>query len=194
MASSANKQKIQNRQVLESDSDWDSEMFMNNDRWPRYLVMTSTSKESHLSKLSPFATQNAFQAIAGTLKSIKRSRDGSFLVECCRKAQATNLSPVKVTIHKVLNSSCGVIRCRDLRNMSELEIWNEMKDQVVVGVHHVIVRKNGEVIPTSTLFLMFSAPDLSEEIKVGYLRVKVEMFVSNPLRCFNCNRFGHTSA
>ena len=91
MASSANKQKIQNRQVLESDSDWDSEMFMNNDRWPRYLVMTSTSEESPLSKLSPFAIQKGFQAIAGILKRIKRLRDGSFLVECCRMAHYTSL-------------------------------------------------------------------------------------------------------
>ena len=28
------------------------------------------------------------------------------------------------------------------------------------------------------------------EIKVEYLRVKVELFVPIPLRCFNCNRFG----
>ena len=77
--------------------------------------------------------------------------------------------------------------------MSELEFLGELKDQGVVGVHRVTVRKNGEVMPTSTLFLTFSSPDLRKEIKVGYLRVNVEMFVSNPLRCFGCNRFGHTS-
>ena len=44
----------------------DSELFMNNDSWPRYLAMTSASEQS-----SPFAIQKGFQAIAGTLKSIK---------------------------------------------------------------------------------------------------------------------------
>ena len=70
-----------------------------------------------LSKLSPFATQKGFQAIAGALKSIKRLRDGSFLVECGRKAQATDLlktvkfvdQPVKVSVHTSLNSSLAVI-------------------------------------------------------------------------------------
>ena len=78
--------------------------------------------------------------------------------------------------------------------MSELEIWDELKDQGVVGVHPVTVRKNGEVLPTNALFLTFSSPDLPKEMKVGYLRVKVEMFVPNPLRCFNWNRVGHTGA
>ena len=30
-------------------------------------------------------------------------------------------------------------------------------------------------------------------ITVGYLKVKVALFVPNPMRCFNCNTFGHTS-
>ena len=32
-----------------------------------------------------------------------------------------------------------------------------------------------------------------KKIKVGYLTVKVDLFVPNPLRCFNCNKFGHTN-
>ena len=78
--------------------------------------------------------------------------------------------------------------------MSELEIWDELKDQNLDRVHRVIVRKNEEVIPANTLFLTFSSPDLPKKIKVGYLRMKVEIFVPNPLGCFNCNRFGHKSA
>ena len=37
-------------------------------------------------------------------------------------------------------------------------------------------------------------PRPSKEIKVGQLRVRVEQFVPNLLICYNCNRFGHTSA
>ena len=72
--------------------------------------------------------------------------------------------------------------------MSEVEIRDELKDQGVVGV-----KKEGEVIPTNTLFLTFGSPDLPKEITVGYLKVKVALFVPNPMRCFNCNKCGHTS-
>ena len=56
------------------------------------------------------------------------------------------------------------------------------------------VRKNGEVIPTNILFLTSNSPDLEGEIKVEYLHVKVKLFVPNQIKCYNCNRFSHTSA
>ena len=77
--------------------------------------------------------------------------------------------------------------------MSEFELKDELKDQDVVGVNQVTLKKEGKVIPTNTLFLTFSSPELPKEITVGYLKGKVALFVSNPMRCFNCNKFGHTS-
>ena len=116
-----NKNK-RNRPDDENDSDSDNETYMTNSNLSRFLVVTSASEDLPLSKLSPFAIQKAFVGIAGIrLKSNKRLRDGSFLVECVKKHQANNLlktekivdRPVKVTIHKALNSSKGVIRCRE---------------------------------------------------------------------------------
>ena len=169
--------------------------------WPRFLIVESVSEDLPLQKLSPFAIQKDFQAIVGTLKNIKRLRDGSFLKECGKRAQAQNLlrtnrftdRPVKVSIHKTLDSSRGVIRCRDLADMSEVEIRDELKDHGVVAVNRVTLKKEGNVIPTNTLFLTFGSPELPKEITVGYLKVKVALFVPNPMRCFNCNKFGHTS-
>ena len=168
---------------------------------PWFLVVESSSDDLPLSKLSPSAVQKGFQAVAGTLKSIKRLRDGSFLVECGKRAQAQNLlrtnrfidRPVRVSIHKTLNSSRGVIRCQDLADMTEVEIQDELKDQGVVGVNQVTLKKEGKAIPTNTLFLTFGSPELPKEITVGYLKVKVALFVPNPMRCFNCNKFGHMS-
>ena len=113
-------------------------------------MVKSASEEQPLSKLSPFAVQKGFQAIARTLKRIartlkstKRIRDGSFLVECSRKTQAENLlktvnfvdRPVHVSVHKTFISFRGVIRCRELSDMSEIEIRDELKTQGVVEVH-----------------------------------------------------------
>ena len=77
--------------------------------------------------------------------------------------------------------------------MTEVEIRDELKDQGVVGVNRVTLKKEGKVIPTNTLFLTFGSPELPKEITVGYLKVKVALFVPNPMRRFNCNKFGHTS-
>ena len=77
--------------------------------------------------------------------------------------------------------------------MTEVEIRDELKDQGVVGVNRVTLKKEGKVIPTNTLFLTFGSPELPKEITVGYLKVKVALFVPNTMRCFNCNKSGHTS-
>ena len=60
------------------DNDQDSDTDSNNERsynscnnWPRFLVEESSSDDLPLSKLSTFAVQEGFQAVAGTLKSIK---------------------------------------------------------------------------------------------------------------------------
>ena len=75
----------------DSDSDYENERSYNCNNWPRFLVMESSNDDLPLIKLSPFAIQKGFQAVAGTLKSIKRLRDGSFLVECGKRAQTQNL-------------------------------------------------------------------------------------------------------
>ena len=116
--------KSKKRTRTDDDSDTENELFLTKDNWLRF------SDERLLSKLSPFAVQKGFQAVAGTLKSTKRLRDGSFLVECSRKTQAENLlktvhfvdRPVHVSVHKTLNSSRGVNRYRELSDMSETEI------------------------------------------------------------------------
>ena len=130
-----NKKRLRDNDQ-DSDSDSENERSYNScNNWPRLLVVESSSEDLPLSKLSPFAVQKGFQAVAGTLKSIERLRDGSFLVECARKSQAMSLlkttrfveRPVRVSIHKALN----VIRCRDLSGMTEMEIRTELQEQGV---------------------------------------------------------------
>ena len=119
----------------DTDTDSENESFLDTTaNWPRFLVVESAGVDLPLSKLSPFAIQKGFQAIAETLKSIKRLRDGVFLVECARKPQAMGLlkttqfidRPVCVSVHKALNSSRGVIRCHELSGMTEEEIKTEL--------------------------------------------------------------------
>ena len=101
--------------------------------------------------------------------------------------------PIRVSIHEALNSSRGVIRCRELSGMKETEIKKELQEQGVAEVHRVTVKRDTEKVPTNTLFLTFNTPELPKEITVGYLKVKVALFGPRPMRCFNCNKFGHTS-
>ena len=99
MAPTNKKRLWDNDQDLDSDSEKEHSCNSclcglaepNPNSWPSFLVVELSSDDLPLSKLSPFAVQKGFQAIARTLKCIRRLRDGSFLVECSKRAQAQNL-------------------------------------------------------------------------------------------------------
>ena len=80
-----------------------------------------------------------------------------------------------------------VVNCLPLQKNKYLMSWR------IRGVRRVTVKKDGAGIPTNTLFLTLNIPELPKLIRVSYVQVKVDLFVPNPLRCFGCNKFGHTS-
>ena len=173
------------------------------DSWPRFLVVESSDPTLSLSKISPFVIQKWFAGISGSITNVKRLRDASFLVEAPTKRVSDMLlkrngtlcvdREVKVVAHRTLNSCKGVIRCRELESMSEIEIRDEMKHYGVTDVHRVMVTRDGKKVPTNTYFFTFCLAKLPESVNVGYLRVRVTAFVPSPMRCFKCHRFGHTS-
>ena len=56
----------------EYDTDSDNEMLMKSEtNWPRFLIVESASEDLTLQKLSPFAVQKGFQAIAGSFLDTK---------------------------------------------------------------------------------------------------------------------------
>ena len=58
-------------------------------------------------------------------------------------------------------------------------------------VRRLTVKKDGKSIQTGTYFLTFDRPTPPEKLEVGYLKVDVSLYIPNPLRCFNCQKFGH---
>ena len=173
-----------------------------NENWPRFIVLESPHPTAPLSKISPFTVAKAIQGKFGTIKKITKMKSGSLLIEASRASQAqqilatTELSGLAVTAtaHRTLNSSKGVIKDyhKDLFFMSDEDILNELSDQGVTDVSRFFLKKDSQTIKTNTLFITFNTPTAPKELKIGYYNVKVQMYVPNPLRCFNCQKFGHS--
>ncbi|XP_023224216.1 uncharacterized protein LOC111625322 [Centruroides sculpturatus] len=99
---------------------------------------------------------------------------------------------VSVTPHGSLNSSRGVISEIDLISEDESDIQIGLSDQGVTAVRRILIRRDGKLISTKHLILTFNKPTLPSFITAGYLRCTDRPYVSNPLRCFKCQRFGHS--
>ena len=195
MATSNNK-----RQRPDSDDDINpSTLFRAVETFPKFIVIESTNKEKPITSLSPFVIEKQIEATIGTPKSVKKLKNGTLLVETTRKTQTENLMklkqffnlPVEVTIHKTLNSSKGIIRDRNLKGESEENIKEDLETQGVTAVKRFKVKKGHEYVETNTLLLTFNTVVPPKTVKIFYQIINVELYVPNPLRCFNCQKFGH---
>ncbi|GFU28323.1 uncharacterized protein TNCV_99871 [Trichonephila clavipes] len=153
-----------------------------------------------MTQKSPFAIQKAIQGIGGDPKSVKKLRSGDLLIETLSALQTKSFllaktfldCPLTVSPHKSLNSSRGVISEPDLICTPETEILEEFSGQGVIQVKRITIKKDAEIIPTKHLILTFNNPKLPTTIKAGYLNCKIRPYIPNPLRCFKCQRFGHS--
>ncbi|GFV77838.1 uncharacterized protein TNCV_4674321 [Trichonephila clavipes] len=152
-----------------------------------------------MSRKSPFAIFKALQAI-GEPKSVKKMRSGDLLVETKSAIQSKSYLSTKhfldsfltVTPHRSLNFSRGVISEPDLLTTPDAEILDGFSDQGVIQVRRITIKKDATVIPTKHMILTFNNPNLPATVKAGYLNCKIRPYVPNPLRCFKCQRFGHS--
>ncbi|XP_023216844.1 uncharacterized protein LOC111619370 [Centruroides sculpturatus] len=166
---------------------------------PAYLVVHATG-EKPLSKCSPFLIHKLFESTIGHLRKIQKLRSGDLLVETASPQQTTKLLSMKtlgdmgvsITTHKSLNSSRGVISETDLMSEGEADIQIGLSDQGVTAVRRISIRRDGKLIPTKHLIVTFDKTTLPSFITAGYLRCPVRPYIPNSLRCFKCQRFGHS--
>ena len=169
---------------------------------PKFIVLKPTYPEQPLTKLSPFAVEKSILGRYGTVKQVKKLKDGSLLIEVTKNIQSRLLLETQTFLgievdaeaHRSLNISKGVIRDyhQDLRDMTEEEIKNELSSQGVTQVSRFILKKEGKEIKTNTLFITFDRHTPPEKLKIGYYIVNVQPYIPNPLRCFQCQKFGHS--
>ncbi|XP_055928047.1 uncharacterized protein LOC129959249 [Argiope bruennichi] len=165
------------------------------------LKRISTTNET-FHTVSPFLVEKAISSNLGNTKSIRKLRSGDLLIEVATRKQAEQILklnslstiPVSVTPHASLNSSKGVISCGELFNVPVEQICKDFKAIGVTHVRRIKIRKNGELVDTKHLILTFHSPKIPESVKAGYMKLAVRPYFPNPLRCFKCQRFGHSQA
>ena len=180
---------------LHTDSDSDSET--TSSTFPHFIVLESL-QEKQLTKLNPIVIEKVISGIVNPV-SVKKLQNGTLLVEVGRKTYADNLLKmnlfaglkIKSFPHYSLNSSKGVVRSSELSLCTLDEIKTYLKSQRVSDVKRITINRNQETINTNTYILTFNTSQVPTEIKVGYNLIKVSPYIPNPLRCYNCQKFGH---
>ena len=147
--------------------------------------MTSGDDKKSISRLLTFAIQKGIQGLVGEPKTIKRLRSGAlFIIEVDRGMYSTKLLaitelaqvPVKLSPHRTLNTSKGVLRTPELKNTTREELLTQLKKQGVTGARMITIKKTGEVM-SKHCHPHFQPATL----KVGFERCTVQPYVPSPL-------------
>ncbi|GBN85373.1 hypothetical protein AVEN_45874-1 [Araneus ventricosus] len=165
-----------------------------------YIIKRTSSKNESFHNVSPFLVQKGISGQLGEVASVRKLRSGDLLIDVNSRKQAqqiiklNNLSsiPVSVAAHATLNFSKGVVSCGELLHTPVEEITKELENQGVTSVRRITMRRDGKLLDTKHLIITFHSPKLPECIKAGYMRLAVRPYIPTPLRCFKCQRFGHS--
>ena len=199
--STKKKRKQLNSLEMSSDDDLDQTLGGRAGlHFPRFLVVAA--RDSQPIKLSIFGIQKLVACAIGDIKEAKKLRNGTVLLEVKSQSQADKAlamsmwvdQEVEITAHRSLNTSKGIIRCREFRDSDDAEILNALGGQGVTAVKRITVNRNGITEPTNTFVLTFATPTAPSDVKAAYMRIPVEIYIPNPLRCFQCQMFGHGKA
>ena len=173
-----------------------------NDNWPWFLVVEAAdgNPKPLTDRIDVFAWHKAVEGMGGSYKSIKPMNDSrQLLVHFDNKAYSDILRrtdklidiAVKVTAHRALNSSRCVIGCKELRNVDEEDIKDKLQSQGVTKVECMKSRKDGLLVPSDSYILTINSPNIPPQIKVDFLICNTKVYIPNPQRCFNCQKYGH---
>ena len=55
---------------------------------------------------------------------------------------------------------------------------------MVTDVRRINVHRDGVLKPTNTFVFTFNTPELPTVVKIGFIQAKVDVYVPNPLRCY----------
>ncbi|GBN93802.1 hypothetical protein AVEN_219924-1 [Araneus ventricosus] len=163
----------------------------------KFFIM-STPDTFH--EVSPFLVHKLFLSHIGDVKNVKKLKSGDLLIEVLNPNQAKTLGKltklgelnVNVSVHRNLNFSRGVISELGLKKHTESELVEELSEQKVCAARRINIKRDGKLIPTQHVILTFSTTELPRSIKAGYLNCPVKQYIPNPVRCFKCQKFGHS--
>ena len=184
------QKKKQKRACLELDAPSCSESDDNipSANYDRWFILQSTEEDKPVSKLSPFIISKALKAAAGNLNTVRRLQKGDILLEVSSAVQSRCISklnnlagcPILVTPHRSLNTSKGVIRCKELLNCDKQEILLELQKQYVKDITNISVKDDsGGRRNTNTFIVTFSLPSIPKHLKIGFIRVPCLLYTSD---------------
>uniref|UniRef100_A0A1Y1LB18 Uncharacterized protein n=1 Tax=Photinus pyralis TaxID=7054 RepID=A0A1Y1LB18_PHOPY len=158
---------------------------------PRFLLVKSTEDGmENFDKMNPFLITRSMYGLIGETRLIRKVKDG-LLVQTKTEKQTKKLletttfagKGVTVEPHGQLNTSKGVIYCKDFLNCTIEEILEEVRHIGVTQVRRLKTKKDGVLVDTPSHVLTFNTPNLPTKIRAAFYSFNVRPFMSTIWTC-----------
>ena len=152
-----------------------------------------TSDQVNIAKVHPIKLKNELTQILGNINTIKihnanillkLSKEQTTAIQQTRKILNYNIN---VKVQQSQPNTKGIIHGVSLELGTE-EIIHTLKEYNVITATRLGKNKDSE-----TVILKFSTNTLPYAVNIGFKTHKVKTYIPPPIRCYNCNKFGHTS-
>ena len=169
--------------------------------------MLASSNDRPLSFINPITIDRCLRKSIGQYESCKPIRSDNLIINCKTSNQVKTLLNLDCLsdndISFPIKSSLITPPCaKGVMHNVPLDIPNN-ELLICLKEHHVMYVKrfqiksaiNGKSVfnDTKTVILQFDNDVLPPFVRIGHLNFPVKQYVSKPVRCFKCNRCGHTS-
>lgn len=164
-------------------------------------VVVRFEGEGGIKKIDPIKLTKIIKNQIGEVKYARVLGDGNLLIGCENEIQLDKAKKMtyvgKVKVQKVaivgerrVNGCKGVIYGIPI-NVNNKEIMENMRVGNFTVKNVKRLTKGIEKKETESILIEFEEKELPKEVYFGYVKYNVREYVQKPMRCYNCQEFGH---
>lgn len=167
-----------------------------------FKIILRFGEERGISSISPVKLTTVLRNQIGDIVVAKVLRDGNLMIGCKNEEQRERAGRIKeIGRFKVISTSQiekgnmwnkGVIWGVPIGVTME-EIKANLKGGNLKGARRMQITRDGVRKDSELVILEFEEEVLPKNVTLGFLSYGVREYVPKPMRCYNCQRFGHTA-
>jgi len=199
----ANKKRKKDNEEESVSTDDDSEREEIDERREEIKMIIRFKEGQGIKGVNPIELTNELRKQAGEIKCARVLQDGALMVRCENEEQRDKVKKMKVVCKQVITGCnqigvkswmCGVITGVPLE-ISMKELMRNIKGGNVIEAKRLQRNREGNKEESLSVMLRFESSDiLPSKMMIGYVSFRVREYVRAPLRCYNCQRYGHIAS
>lgn len=160
-------------------------------------VIITFAKQSE-QQMHPVKLSKAIEKEIGIVKAVSFLSNGRIMIKCKDGKQKQKILKMKtlvggkITCSEIGDKTRGVISGVPL-NVSMEDIKGSLNGGIVTSARRLQMWKDDKRCDSTSVMIQFEGGTLPIRVKLGFISFSVREYMPPPLRCFKCQRMGHTA-